>query len=90
MYSILIRPTASNYDEAIATLWECGTVGLIEEAQTVRAFFEDNSQANAASQAFEDVLVELREEDPAISCNAGVAACDPILIGERFVVAPSR
>ena len=90
MFSILIRPTAANYDAAIATLWEHGTVGLIEESETIRAFFEDRSQATAASQALEDALIDVREEDSSLSYGSGAEASDPIWIGERFVVAPSE
>ena len=89
MFSILIRPTAANYDAAIATLWEHGTVGLIEESETIRAFFEDRSQATAASQDFKDILLELRQEDPCVSYSPDTEACDPIWIGERFIVAPA-
>ncbi|HZS54570.1 MAG TPA: 50S ribosomal protein L11 methyltransferase [Bryobacteraceae bacterium] len=90
MYSILISLDASLYDETIAALWEFGTLGLIEEPNGIRAFFESAEQTRAVSNAFERAVIENREEKP---CDSEIKAgtdWEPILIGQRFFVAPAR
>jgi ribosomal protein L11 methyltransferase len=90
LYSILICPDASNYDETIAALWELGTVGLIEDLRSLRAFFESANQLAVVSQIFERIFIESREEKPWDSEPGSQQDWDPILVGERFFVAPSE
>jgi ribosomal protein L11 methylase PrmA len=87
LYSILIHPGESIYEEAIAELWQLGTAGLIEEGCEIRAFFQTRDAAEKAARSFAGDLISLSEEEFTSQAPAGVAA-EPILAG-RFFVAPS-
>lgn len=89
MYSLLLRPLTPDYDDAIAALSELGTLGLIEQANTIRAFFETEEKAQAAARDFEQVLIEMKQEPTAPTSAENREAYDPFFIGQRFWVAPS-
>jgi ribosomal protein L11 methyltransferase len=83
MWSILIPSHPDDQDTLIATLWEQGTSGIIEEPIGLRAFFDD---------AIDPARLQfLRGEFRRESTGPPVFArenWDPILIGERFFIAP--
>ena len=79
MQSVLFPSPVDNQDALIAELWERGTLGIIEEPGGLRAFFEDDCDLAGLDG---DVVLETCL--PYIRDN-----WDPILIGERFFVAPS-
>lgn len=88
MYSILIRPTESFYEQAIGELWQQGTMGLIEEQGEIRAFFRTRGAAEQAATCFAAQLVSIREEE-LTSHVRGASVAEPILVGHRFFIVPS-
>ena len=66
-------------DSLTAELWEMGTAGIVEEADGLRAFFDDSVRR--------PVGWETRDETGA--ARQADVECDPILIGRRFYVGPS-
>jgi ribosomal protein L11 methyltransferase len=83
MWSILIPSNPDDQDTLIAMLWEQGTSGIIEEPIGLRAFFDD---AVAPAQ-LQFLKGEFRRESigPPVFTREN---WDPILIGERFFIAP--
>lgn len=79
MQSILFRRPLDDEDALVAQLWEHGTLGIIEDDTGLRAFFEEDCDLAGLDG---EVVVEARV--PSIRDN-----WEPILIGERFIVAPS-
>jgi ribosomal protein L11 methyltransferase len=79
LQSVLFRRPFEDEDALIAELWERGTLGIIEEDAGLRAFFEDDCHLAGLHGE-----VVLETGIPHIRDN-----WDPILIGERFFVAPS-
>lgn len=83
MQSILFRHPLAGEDGLIGKLWEHGTLGIIEDDTGLRAFFEDDCDlADFGKDAVVDACI------PYIH-NQVRDKRDPILIGERFFVAPS-
>jgi len=73
-------------DSLSGELWELGTAGLVEEADGLRAFFDDSIAREAICARFETVW---RSESPFDHSPVQQLECDPVLIGQRFFVAPS-
>lgn len=89
MYSLLLRLADSDYDDVVATLWELGTLGIIEYSETIRAFFETDQEAHGAAHRFEQILIQIEQEPTLLANAANPDGWDPLLIGERFFIAPS-
>jgi ribosomal protein L11 methyltransferase len=84
MWSILIPSNPDDQDMLIAALWEQGTSGIIEELIGLRAFFDD-----AIDPAHLQFLKgEFRRESEEPKASFALENWDPILIGERFFIAP--
>ena len=90
MYSVSIRVAEEDYDNAVARLWELGTTGLMEDPSAVRAFFETEQEAAVAARAFQLPVSEIREEKLSESELQAQEEWDPIVVGDRFFVVPSR
>lgn len=76
--------------ESLSTeLWEMGTAGMVEEPQGLRAFFEDEIAREQIYSKLASTRADTRKEDPFDPARAQPVECDPILIGQRFFVAPS-
>lgn len=89
MPSILIQSEVHTREDLIAELWECGTTGIIENLDTVQAFFEsDSALAQIAEQLSYPVLEVRNEADPAKAYDL-CSNCDPIYAGRRFFIVPS-
>lgn len=88
LYSIFINTANTDYESALTTLWEFGTSGIVEDARGVRGFFNNLEEAKAAAAGVGLSVVNLREETSWISPSPE-QGCDPILVGERFYIAPS-
>ena len=73
-------------DTLSGELWGLGTAGLVEEADGLRAFFDDSTEREAICARFE---TEWRNETPFDHSRVQRLECDPVLIGQRFFVAPS-
>ena len=71
-----------------AELWEQGTAGLVEEPGGLRAFFEDDARVREMMERFERFHPELRREEDIDWEQASRDAWPPMLVGERFFLAP--
>jgi ribosomal protein L11 methyltransferase len=71
-----------------ADLWEMGTAGLVEETSGLRAFFEDSVERSEVCARFALTSDAARNEPP-FDYQHVPQEYDPVLIGERFYVAPS-
>jgi hypothetical protein len=89
VWSILVPTSELTVDSLGAELWEIGTAGLVEEAGGLRAFFDDSVERAAICARFELPLTAARNEPPFDPGSVAPLECDPVLIGERFFVAPS-
>jgi ribosomal protein L11 methylase PrmA len=87
LFSLLLEVPDSEQDATITSLWECGTVGIVEEqARHLRAFFETPDGVAAASELLNAILLEMRIEDPVQSYSDVPEDFAPILIGNRFAL----
>jgi ribosomal protein L11 methyltransferase len=89
LFSLLLHPPPDREDILVAELQECGTAGVTEEDEGLRAFFESSQDGAALLERFSEFSPELREE-PAVDWEQATrAAWPPICVGERFyLVAP--
>jgi ribosomal protein L11 methyltransferase len=89
LFSLLLHPSADREDLLVAELQECGTAGLTEEYNGLRAFFENDPEAVSLLQRFAEFLPELREEQFTDWERVTREAWPPLCVGERFyLVAP--
>jgi len=89
LFSILLHPSGDREDILVAELQECGTAGITEERDGLRAFFESGQDAGALLERFSEFSPELREEQAIDWVQATRDAWPPLLVGERFyLVAP--
>jgi ribosomal protein L11 methyltransferase len=84
MWSILIPAHPENQEALIAALWEQGTTGIIEEPSGLRAFFDDATDPVQ----LEFLKGEFRRESDHPQAPFAREDWDPILIGQRFFIAP--
>ncbi len=89
MWSIFIPAAEHNIEALSAQLWELGTAGLLEECGGLRAFFDDSIDRAAPCEIFSLRSNDIREEHAFDPSNAPSLETDPILIGEKFFIAPS-
>jgi SAM-dependent methyltransferase len=89
MWSVLIPVTSLATDSLSAELWELGTEGIVEEAGGLRAFFDESVDRASICARFELAERSARHEPLFDPNSLAPFACDPILIGERFYIAPS-
>ena len=73
--------------ELTADLWEFGTTGIIEEGDRLRAFFDDSTELQNLLNKYRSL--ELREEAPPDLSQFAHDNWDPILVGNKFFIAPS-
>lgn len=89
MWSIFIPAGSSAIDSLSADLWEMGTTGLLEEPSGLRAFFGDSVEQSIICARLNVSSSAARHENPFDASQITPFECDPILIGERFYIAPS-
>ena len=89
MWSISIPVTPATIEQLTTDLWEMGTAGIVEEPKALRAFFEDSISRESVYSKLAATLADTRDEVPFDTSQAIPIECDPILIGQRFFVAPS-
>jgi ribosomal protein L11 methylase PrmA len=71
----------------IADLWENGTTGILEEDGRLRAFFEDTADLTYLTQRYSSAAI--RREPPPNVTQFSRENWDPILVGNKFFIAPS-
>jgi ribosomal protein L11 methyltransferase len=83
--SVLLRPQLDDEIEQLtAQLWELATIGILEEGDCIRAFFVDPIDTSSLS-----YVVEVREEQESPAYQFSHEDWTPLLIGNKFFVAPS-
>jgi ribosomal protein L11 methyltransferase len=80
---VLLRPGRDEVDLLTAQLWEMGTIGIVEEGDCLRAFFDDSVDTSSLS-----YVVEVREEDGTRSYEVSHEDWTPLFVGNRFFLAP--
>ncbi len=88
MWSIFFHVTSADHDTLVADLWERGTAGILEEAGGLRAFFEDTTNPADLNGLCDEKASHIRIETASEQCF-GREDWEPILVGERFYIAPS-
>lgn len=89
MFSLLLHPSPDREDILIAELSECGTSGVTEEDDGLRAFFVASRDAVSLLHRFAEFSPEFREEQPTDWEQVTRQAWPPLWVGERFyLVAP--
>lgn len=86
--SVLLRVEPGDQDALITELWQCGTLGIIEEADGLRAFFLE-ADLTAILGKFTGQIVETRAEGISAAPEFAKQDWDPIAVGRRFWIAPS-
>jgi ribosomal protein L11 methylase PrmA len=76
-------------DGLVADLWEQGTLGILEEGPGLRAFFENPADIDAIARMRRSIIAEVRCESRVQGEQFAQDNWDPVLIGQRFFVAPS-
>jgi ribosomal protein L11 methyltransferase len=89
VWSIFIPASPGATESLSGELWEMGTAGIVEEANGLRAFFEDDVERQSVCTKLASTHAATRDEVPFDSSKIAPFDCDPILIGQRFYVAPS-
>jgi ribosomal protein L11 methyltransferase len=89
VWSIFIPENCGTADSLSAALWQMGTAGIVEEEGGWRAFFDDTVDSAAICARFDLAQTAVRPEPPFDASSLAPSECDPILIGERFYLAPS-
>jgi ribosomal protein L11 methyltransferase len=93
MYSLLLLCPRSNKDIVIAELWECDTAGVTEEdapgdLTSLRAFFEDTTDAAPLLERFSAYAPEIQPEEEA-DWQKDTEESWPVLeVGRRFFIVP--
>ena len=70
-------------------LWEHGTTGILEDEAGLKAFFENDSDLTSIQKVWADVIIQGGAALSLPTQTFDLDNWDPILIGERFIVAPS-
>jgi ribosomal protein L11 methyltransferase len=84
---VLFVPQAVR-DEVIADLWETGTTGITEEADFLRAFFEDDTDVGAIEARFNAYNPQISAEEDRDWVAESQAYWEPFTVGERFYLVP--
>jgi ribosomal protein L11 methyltransferase len=88
LFSLFLRPTIDQEDYLIAELAECGTAGINEEADGIRAFFDDSLDQAGMAARFAAFAPEIRLEDSTDWAQVARDAWPPLSVGERFFLVP--
>ena len=89
MRSILFRADPAAHDALTTGLWQHGTLGILEEPEGWRAFFEDNANLSAILEGLGATVVSTRQEAEHTPPDFVKQDWDPILVGQQFWIAPS-
>lgn len=89
MHSVLIRPEPGAEEALSLELWQHGTLGVIEEPDGWRAFFDETSTVPAILQISAGSILAARDEPEPSPSAFTKHDWDPILVGNCFWIAPS-
>jgi ribosomal protein L11 methylase PrmA len=86
---LLFRSDAQQRETLITELWEFGTLGVVEEAEILRAYFDDVTDLTGISEKQRPLLLETGSLSADCIPSCGGYNLDPICVGERlFIVSP--
>jgi ribosomal protein L11 methyltransferase len=88
LFSLLLHPSPEREEYLIGELWECGTAGIVEEEDGIRAFFDRTADAGGLLCRFTHFEPDLRQEEPIDWAQVSRDSWPPIEVGERFFLAP--
>lgn len=86
MVSVLIPTTPAEKDERIAVLWEMETTGVVEQDDSLEAYFEDEREAAIAVACFAGAT--LRHHGQRDYVHEFQQAWQPVKVGRRFWLSP--
>ena len=86
MQSILIQSELHTREFLIAELWERGTTGIIEDSDTVRAFFEVDFTLSQILNQLSCSVLEVRQEADLVRTSDSYPNDDPIYAGRHFFI----
>lgn len=89
LQSILFHGSAENHPLVVADLWDHGTLGISDEAKAFRAFFSSEADLSAILAKHSELVIETRMETEPPLAGFSREDWDPVLVGDRFVIAPS-
>lgn len=80
MFSVRLEPAPEEYENALAELWEHGTLGIVEGDGFLEAFFEHEADARRFSEPLRTPDIDWVERTH--------EAWPPLLVGQRFFLVP--
>ena len=84
----MLHSPADPDDLLVSDLWESGTIGIVEEAGGIRAFFECSANPDELMQRFAQFAPELRNEEPVDWEQVTRDAWPPMEVGMFFLAPP--
>jgi ribosomal protein L11 methyltransferase len=88
LISIFLAVPEAAKDEVIAELWEAGTTGITEEADSLRAFFDEDCDTAALERRFADYHPAVEREEDRDWVKESQDRWEPFPVGERFFLVP--
>jgi ribosomal protein L11 methylase PrmA len=76
-------------DALVAELWECGTIGIIENPDTVQAFFDTDADISHIASQLPYPVLQVQHEIDLITPSTLPQNRDPIYVGQRFFIVSS-
>jgi len=89
LQSILFRGSSEDHPLVVADLWDCDTLGIADETTGFRAFFASEVDVSLILSKHSELVVETRVETESPLTGFSREDWDPVLVGERFIIAPS-
>lgn len=87
-FSITMETSAAERDELIAELWDAGTIGITEDEDWLRAFFDGAADASDLMRRFADFHPKLEYEEERDWVSHAQSMWQPFAVGERFYLVP--
>jgi ribosomal protein L11 methyltransferase len=87
-FSITLTPEPDERDRVIAELWECGTTGITEDEDWLRAFFDEDADAVALASRFAMYRPQVEPEHERDWVAHAQSMWQPFAVGERFYLVP--
>ena len=87
VFSLEIQCAPEERDLLIADLWECGSEGIVELGDGVRAFFPDDADWTAIAARFP--AAARRQEEDRDWVQSARDLLQPMEVGERFFLVPA-
>jgi ribosomal protein L11 methyltransferase len=88
LISIFLAVPEAAKDEVIAELWDAGTTGITEEADSLRAFFDDDCDTAALERRFSAYHPAIEREEDRDWVKESQDRWEPFPVGERFFLVP--